>query len=454
MESPLQSFSDTVADWASQPVLTTTPEAYEAARISLIDTLACMIVGAREQQPTAAREALLFGQEHGPVLAIGGNEKLSLLGATFLNGVRAHAIDFDDYEFPASTHPSAALFAALFSLAQVLPLSLNQICNAWIVGYETIVWMGRALGFGHYDKGWHASATLDPIGTAAAASRALGLTQQQMSNAMALATSSSSGLKRQFGSDTKAFHIGLAAENGLRAALLAQADATANTQIWDAPQGFMDLYGAAGSVPFAEMMQTMALGHAVRIFPVARKLWPSCSYTHRAILGAERLHRDVPNDDPIIGIQVRLPEPFYRVACFDVPQNEAEARFSVSYCTVVGLLTGHVTPEDFHPHRFNQPDRQRLAQLVEIDAYDLPPGDPGEFGPTTVETITVTLRSGRTLQTETCDVPAVTLPITREELGRKVTDCGASCDLVDTCLALDGETILSETGLLDARQAV
>jgi 2-methylcitrate dehydratase PrpD len=295
---------------------------------------------------------------------------------------------------------------------------------------------------------------LDPIGTAAATSRALGLTQQQMSNAMALATSSSSGLKRQFGSDTKAFHIGLAAENGLRAALLAQADATANTQIWDAPQGFMDLYGAAGSVPFAEMMPTMALGHAVRIFPVARKLWPSCSYTHRAILGAERLHRDVPDDDPIIGIQVRLPEPFYRVACFHVPQNEAEARFSVSYCTVVGLLTGHVTPEDFHPHRFNQPDRQRLAQLVEIDAYDLPPGDPGEFGPTTVETITVTLRSGRTLQTETCDVPAVTLPITREELVRKVTDCGASCDLVDTCLALDGKTILSETGLLDARQAV
>ena len=63
-----------------------------------------------------------------------------------LNAMRAHAIDFDDYEFPGSSHPSAAICGALCSLAQALPLSINQVCDAWIVGYEAITWMGKALG--------------------------------------------------------------------------------------------------------------------------------------------------------------------------------------------------------------------------------------------------------------------------------------------------------------------
>ena len=57
-------------------------------------------------------------------------------------------------------------------------------------------------------------------------SKALGLTSNQMQNAMSIATSSSAGLKQQFGFSTKALHCGLAAQTGLQAAFFAKSNFT------------------------------------------------------------------------------------------------------------------------------------------------------------------------------------------------------------------------------------
>ena len=116
---------------------------------------------------------------------------------------------------------------------------------------------------------------------------------------MAIAASSSAGSKAQFGFDTKALHVGFAAEAGLRAALLARSGLKGNKNIWQSSQGFTDLYGTKTSIGFSKMMKNMDLGEAVNLFPVARKLWPSCSYTHRAIWGAENLYNKLTKEDEI-----------------------------------------------------------------------------------------------------------------------------------------------------------
>ena len=91
---------------------------------------------------------------------------------------------------------------------------------------------------------------------------------------------------------------------------------------------------------------------------------------------------------------MHLPDPFHRVGHFRGPQSNAVARFSVSYCAVTGLLTGHVMPEDFRPQGFLDPERQRLERLVTYDVYTLPANDPGDMGVKTPECLTVTLASG------------------------------------------------------------
>ncbi|GMG80834.1 MmgE/PrpD family protein [Paralimibaculum aggregatum] len=445
----VQNFAETFAAWAARPDLGIGAAIREEARVTLVDTLACTVIGTPERQALAAMEAMAFGLSAGSVQPTGGGAMLSLHGAALVNGVRTHAIDFDDYELSGSSHASAPILGALFALAQKVPMTVDRICEAWLVGYETVIWMGKALGYGHYDIGWHSTSTLGPIGTAAACARALGLSPFQMANAMALAASSSAGLKMQFGFDAKAIHAGLAAESGLRAALLARGNATGNCNLWDSDFGFARVYGTAESIGFSAMMQEMELGRAVELFPVVRKLWPSCAYTHRPIHGAEALHRRLAPGDEIASIRVRMPEPFHRVAGFGVPTNDAEARFSVRYCVVTGLTTGHVVPEDFRPARFSDPERQRMTAAVELDLYRLPKGDPGDIGPSTPETITVTLADGRVLEQVTSDVPGgVAMPMTRAQLLRKVADCGCSAALAERFLEADGAAPLDEIGIL------
>ena len=425
MAASVQTFPQKFTNWACQPILTQAPTASWTARISLVDTYACMIVGASVRQSAVAVQALEDSGDDGSVKPIGGGSTRSLYGAALVNGARAHALDFDDYEIPGSTHVSAPIFSALLALSQRFQLSIGEVCDAWVVGYEAIVRVGMALGYGHYEKGWHATATLGPIGVAAACSRALGLNPQQAAHAMTLATSSSAGMKSQFGFDAKALHAGLAAEAGLRAAMLAKAGATGNINIWDAPQGLMDMYGTALSIGFEAVTDAMREGEATSEFPVVRKFWPSCSYSHRVIACAQNLAPKIQPGEAIERIIIRMPEPFHRVSGFLVPSTSNEARFSASYCTVVGLLTGQVVPDDFIEPRFLSPERKRLCSLVELDLYPLPFVPPDQLLAVTPERVMVKLSSGRWIEHETTVTPGGDQqPMNEEDVLTKLIACG------------------------------
>lgn len=420
------------------------------ARFSLLDTLACTIVGTKERQPQAATDAVLFGEQTGPVLPIGGGAGVSLMSATLINGARAHALDFDDYEQLGGSHVSAPIYSALFALSRVQPLTVDEICNAWVVGYEAVIWMASAVGYHHYEKGWHSTLTLGPIGVAAAVARALRLPAEQMSVAMAIAASSSSGLKAQFGTDAKALHVGFASEAGLRAALLARAGATANTALWHGVYGFGSLYDADVAKGFDTVLRTMQLGQALSKHPVCRKLWPSCGYTHRVIAGAEKLYQRLDRDDEVASILVRMPEPFHRVAGFAKPMSDAEARFSVSYCVAAGVLAGHVTPDDFRERNYSDAVRTGLSTKVKMDLYDLPKGDIGEIGQSNPEAVKVTLSNGQVLEEIVEFLPGgAENPMTTDQLLQKIADCSCSTERAVQFLHADGVTPLQETGILD-----
>ncbi|MCT7655362.1 MmgE/PrpD family protein [Oceanimonas sp. NS1] len=131
-----------------------------------------------------------------------------------------------------------------------------------------------------------------------------------------------------------------------------------------------------------------------------RKLWPSCAYTQRAIMSAERISAQLTPGDAIVQVQYRMPRPFHQVAHFGLPENDAEARFSIPYCVAAGLLCGHVTPDDFNEQAFRDQARRQLTGLVELDLYELPAGHSGDIGPTSPETLVVTLESGKQLVDE------------------------------------------------------
>ena len=90
-------------------------------------------------------------------------------------------------------------------------------------------------------RGWHITGTAGVFGAAAAAGKLLGLSEQQMLWALGLAATQPVGLQEMFGTMTKSFHPGRAAQNGLTSALLAARNFTSSTQSLEAKYGWANV---------------------------------------------------------------------------------------------------------------------------------------------------------------------------------------------------------------------
>lgn len=359
-------------------------EALTLARHALLDTAACIVAGRNSGQLSKLDAMLTASSEAG-------------LGTMALRlGVAAHAHDFDDYEEPASTHPSAVLVPALLALASKRAgIPLRDLLAAYIAGYEVILTLGKVLGYSHYMAGWHSTSTLARPGAAMAAARLLDLGQAETVTALSIAMTQSAGLKTQFGTDTKALHAGLSARSGVEAALLAQAGFTASPEVADAEYGFAALFGTALSPGWGEVKASGL--PSISDHPPFVKPSPSCGYTIRPIEAAAKIAAmDGFDAGAIQRITIRMPEPYYRVAGFRKPGNAHEARFSTAYCVAVALADGDVGVAAFEPAALNRSDVRQLMAMVDVDAYELP-ANTGDMSPDAPDTVTVALDDGRVL---------------------------------------------------------
>ncbi len=389
-------------------------EELQLARHALLDTCACIIAGASSTQANSLDTMLKAAGESGVA-----SHALKL-------GVAAHAHDFDDYEEPGSTHPSAVLVPALLALADMAgPATLADILSAYIAGYETILTLGKVVGYAHYMAGWHATSTLGRPGAAIAAAKLLQLPAEQAVCAASLAMTQSAGLKAQFGTDAKALHAGLAARTGVEAALLARTGFSASAQIAQGPYGFDAMFGTHAS-PGWSSVRASGLASIARHPPFVKPS-PSCGYTIRPIEAAIEIAASAGfNKDAIEHIEIRLPEPYHQVAGIADPATPHEARFSVSYCVAVALSDGEVGVAAFLPGAIQRTQVRALMARTCIDAYELPKGL-GDMSPGAPDTVNVLLQDG-TRFTETVALAngGPGRQMSSEQIAAKYVACGGS----------------------------
>ena len=125
------------------------------------------------------------------------------------------------------THPACVIVPAALAAAEAAGDTPGAELLAGIVaGYDVEVRLSKAMGVQQqFDRGFHPSGVCGSIGAAAAAGRILSLSVDQMRACIALGAAQSSGLLT-FEEDPshmlKSFNTGVAARNGVYAALLAQ----------------------------------------------------------------------------------------------------------------------------------------------------------------------------------------------------------------------------------------
>ena len=366
-------------------------EARTRAAAALLDTVGVTLAGASE--PAGRIVQRVVAAEGGDACRVFGTRaRASASGAALANGTAAHALDYDDMCFVSLAHPSAPLVAAALAAAEVAGASGAASLDAYIVGFEIEARLGRLMNPRHYQRGWHCTSTLGTIGAAAAASRLLGLDAGAAAHALAIAASAASGLKENFGSMVKPLHAGLAARNGVLAALLAKHGMTASERALDGPQGFlaaMDSQNAsldAGIADLGVRWEIVDTGITV-------KLYPSCAGTHPsldAILDLRQREGFTAEDVEQIDIDVDSITP--TVLIHDRPANGLEAKFSMPFCAAAAVAYGRVGIDTFEADRLRDP---KVIALMSRAAMRVDPSLDGVGPPLTQARITIRLRDGR-----------------------------------------------------------
>jgi 2-methylcitrate dehydratase PrpD len=322
------------------------PAARAAAGRALLDTIGVTLAGAAEPAARIVQQ-VVRREAGGPCHVLGTALRSSAGNAALANGTAAHALDYDDMCFVSLAHPSAPLVAAALAAAEVAAASGRALLDAYVVGFELEGRLGRAMNPRHYQRGWHCTSTLGTIGAAAAASRLLGLDAAAADHALAIAASAASGLKENFGTMVKPLHAGMAARNGVVAAMLAQAGMTASAAAIDGPQGF--LAAMDSEQPSLEPLAA-DLGARWEIVDtgITVKLYPSCAGTHPTLDALLDLKRhDGFGADEVEAIEIGVDPIVPTILLYDRPSSGLEGKFSMPFCAAAALVRGRVGIDTF-----------------------------------------------------------------------------------------------------------
>jgi 2-methylcitrate dehydratase PrpD len=340
---------------------------------SVLDGIGLALAGAASECGGIARRYLAglgIEMEQGSTV-IGSKLRLPARFAAFANAMAIHADDYDDTQLAVAkdrvygllTHPTAPALPPALALAERDRRSGADLMLAYQIGVEVECKLAEAILPRHYQHGFHSTGTCGSIGAAAVAAKLLGLDRDAVRRALSIGATQAGGLRENFGTMTKPFHAGRAAENGVVAAEIAALGFTASPNGLEADRGF---FRAAGGGYSAELIDGKLGEPWTFHFPgVSIKPHPSGSLTHpgmavmmdlitRHDIRAERVKRVA------VGTNHNMPNALIHHR----PKNELQAKFSMEFCMAILLLERKGGLEQFTDDVVNRPEAQALIQKV------------------------------------------------------------------------------------------
>ncbi|WP_170344546.1 MmgE/PrpD family protein [Ruegeria atlantica] len=318
-------FTAALATFAAGPV-STTAQARIVTSLSVLDWMAVGRAGATEPVSCIVRDIVLAEGGNAQAHLFGGGAA-PLRGAALVNGTISHALDYDDTHFAHIGHPSVAILPAALAVAEWDDRILVDLLEAALVGMETSIRVGLWLGRGHYQAGFHQTATSGAFGAAVAVGRLLGLDETQMRSVLGLTATRAAGLKAQFGTMGKPYNAGLAASAGVEAAVLVQRGFQPNADALEGTYGF-----GATHLGAADQGALEGLGDEWLFETVSHKFHACCHGLHAALEAARALDIAEPE---VAEIKIKT-HPRWMSVCNQLsPTTGLGAKFS--YRTVIAM---------------------------------------------------------------------------------------------------------------------
>jgi 2-methylcitrate dehydratase PrpD len=316
----------------------------------ILDTFGCLLGGSGA--PGIAELCRIVGGWGGSAQSqvMLWRRRLPAPHAAMANASMAHALDFDDtLDHGGSIHPGAAVLAASLAISDMVGgVSGSDLLLAVTLGLDVSCRVALASTL---DRGWHRTAAMGVFGAAAAAGKLLGLSVEQMVNALGIAFSQSAGNRQCIvdGALTKRLQAGQAASSGVFAALLARENFTGAKNIFLGQFGFFRLYQPDG---YDVAKLTEGLGHEFRGDELSFKPY-ACGRPQHAMLDAAIAVRDqlklgtAVELSEVAEVTVTCPatvveEQFRGATHKRRPTQIVEAQFALPYLIASALVHGRV----------------------------------------------------------------------------------------------------------------
>ena len=347
-------------------------EVIELGKKSILDGLGLALAGSRADSGAISRQYVAeSGVCNGKATIIGATKRTSPRYAALVNGISIHADDFDDTQLAAAkdrvygllTHPTVPVLPAIFALAEQRAVTGKEWMLAYHVGVEVECKVAEAIAPRHYQDGFHSTGTCGPFGSAAACAKLLKFDLSKTLNTLGLAASHSGGLRENFGTMTKPFQAGHAAESGLVSAELVALGWTAAEQILEADRGFF--HAAGGSYDPSAIMDRLGRPWTFASPGVSLKPYPSGSLSHPAMTELARLI-DAHNIQAaqVEKVDIGANHQMTTTLLHHHPKTGLEAKFSMEFCLAILLLERKAGLGQFSDRVVHRPDVQEMIGRI------------------------------------------------------------------------------------------
>jgi len=339
-------------------------EIVQLAKMCLLDWLGCTIAAADSETARIFRETVLELGGNPDATIIPYGDKTSILNASLVNAALSHFLELDDIHKKAMYHPGIPVIPAVLALSEKLNKSGKDIITGIVMGYETGIRIGVAINPSHF-RIWHTTGTAGTFASAAATGKIMGLSEEQLINALGNAGTQAAGLWEFIndGAMTKPLHPAKAAQNGLLSSLLAQKGFTGPSRIIEGKQGF----ARATSKETNLETITADLGNYYCMGDIGFKVHAGCRHTNSPVDGtlALVLKYDIKPED-ISQVTVKVYQLAMDLTGKTDPQNPTDGKFSIPYCVASAIRFRHCNVDVFSPELIKDPQTRSILDKINL----------------------------------------------------------------------------------------
>jgi 2-methylcitrate dehydratase len=393
--------TDAVTDRIVAFALSLTPadldeETVGHVRRRVVDALGCAI-GAFDSPTAATARSVATPCQAGVSLLGVPALRTTVEDAAFANTVLVRYLDRNDAFTSVSgtgSHPSDVVFPVLAAVESAGGTGADALVGI-VIAYEVLGRMSDEVNA--RDRGWDHGLFVLPA-LAAAVGRVVGLTPDQLANAIALAVTPHVPLRRTRAGQLSAWKACATAEsarNAIHAVRLAQAGMTGPEEVFAGGHGVFDQVTG----PFDIELRTRP-GDGFVVGRTTIKRWPAEYHAQAPIDVAVRLRSEFAAATPT-RVDVRT----YRVAHSAIgsgaavwaPATRETADHSLAYLLAVALRHGTVGDADYTTAAIESPATRSLMQRIRIEED---PELTRDFPAAERTRIEIDLDDGRTLTAE------------------------------------------------------